>query len=283
MDGRQLRVSAISIPVDIGDVAQNLVRIAQALRTAVGAQLIVLPELATSGYVFQDRAEAIRLALRVDDPRLTGLATCLRPGAVAVVGFCEVDGGELFNSALVLDRRGVLGCYRKSHLWDAEQEIFTPGERAGAVFDTPIGRLGVAICYDNEFPELPRQLALAGADVLALPVNWPMVSRPPGEYPPETIQAMAAARSSRLATVIADRHGDERGVAWTGGTAVISADGWIVSSADHRNRADAVLDLYQDKAIGPHNDLFADRRPDLYGDIVVPQYDHHNQKRGIRV
>lgn len=283
MDGRQLRVSAISIPVDIGDVAQNLARIAQALRTAVGAQLIVLPELATSGYVFHDRAEAIRLALRVDDPRLTGLAGCLPTGAVAVVGFCELDGDELFNSALVVDGRGVLGCYRKSHLWDAEHEIFTPGERAGAVFDTPIGRLGVAICYDNEFPELPRQLALAGADVLALPVNWPLVSRPAGEYPPETIQAMAAARSSRLATVIADRHGDERGVAWTGGTAVISADGWIVSSADHRHRADAVLDLYRDKAIGPHNDLFADRRPDLYGDIAVPQADHHNQKRGIRV
>lgn len=282
MNGRQLRVSAISIPVEIGSLADNLTLIGDALRSAAGAQLVVLPELATSGYVFHDRAEAEALALTVDDPRLSGLAGHLASGAVAVVGFCETDGARLYNSALVLGGRGVIGCYRKAHLWGAEHGIFTRGEQAGAVFDTPIGRLGVAICYDNEFPELPRRLALAGADVLALPVNWPLVARPPGEYPPETIQAMAAARSSRLATVIADRHGTERAVTWTGGTTVISADGWIVGTSDHRNRADAVLDLHCDKVIGPHNDLFADRRPELYGDIVVPQPDHH-QKRGIRV
>ncbi|MBI3213370.1 MAG: carbon-nitrogen hydrolase [Mycobacterium sp.] len=283
MATRQLRVTAISVNADIGALADNLTRIGQALASAAGAQLIVLPELCTSGYVFRDREEACRLALRADDPRLTALAAHLSSGSVAVIGFCEAAGDRLFNSALVLDDGGVLGCYRKSHLWGTEHEIFTRGDQAGAVFDTPIGRLGVAICYDNEFPELPRKLALSGADVLALPVNWPLVSRPSGEYPPETIQAMAAARSSRLATVIADRCGVERGVAWTAGTAVISADGWIVGTPNRDNRADAVLDLHQDKAIGPHNDLFADRRPDLYGDIVVPQADHHNQKRGIRV
>jgi predicted amidohydrolase len=280
MNGRQLRVSAISIPVEIGALTDNLRRIGQALHVASDAQLIVLPELATSGYVFRDRAEAEAVALTVDDPRLSALAGLLVPGAVAVIGFCETDGARLYNSAAVLDASGVVGCYRKAHLWGTEHEIFTAGAQAGAVFDTTIGRLGVAICYDNEFPELPRRLALAGADVLALPVNWPRVARPPGEHPPETVQAMAAARSSRLATVIADRHGVERGVAWTGGTTVISADGWIVGTAD--DRVDAVLELYGDKAVGPHNDLFADRRPELYGDIAVPTSDHH-QKRGICV
>jgi len=186
-----------------------------------------------------------------------------------VIGFCECDGAELFNSAVVLTADGLLGRYRKSHLWAAENTIFGTGPEAGTVIETPIGRLGVAICYDNEFPELPRRLALAGAEVLALPVNWPMVERPAGEHAPEIIQAMASARSSRLPTVIADRHGSERGVPWTGGTCVISADGWVCATSDG-GPASGVLDLSADKSLGDYNDLFADRRPELYGDVAVP-------------
>ena len=267
---RQLRVSAVSLAVEIGDVAANLTAVERALdRRESGPHLIVLPELSTSGYVFDDGAEARSLAMRADDPRLGSLADALHTDAVAVVGFCETDGDRLFNSALVIGRDGVLGCYRKAHLWGAERNVFVPGDEAGAVFDTPVGRLGVAICYDSEFPELTRRLALAGAEVLALPVCWPLVVRPAGEHPPETIQAMAAARTSRLATVIADRHGAERGIEWTGGTAVVSADGWICATPGDDGTATAVLELSGDKSLGAHNDLFADRRPELYGGIHV--------------
>lgn len=276
---RQLRVSAVSLDIEIGDLAANLTAIGRVLRNQEpGPHLIVLPELATSGYVFDGAVEAWSLALRADDPRLTSLATSLSVDVVAVIGFCEVDDDRLFNSALVIGHGGVLGRYRKAHLWDAEHDVFTPGAEAGEVFDTPIGRVGVAICYDSEFPELTRRLALAGAEVLALPVNWPMVQRPVGEHPPETIQAMAAARTSRVATVIADRHGVERGIEWTGGTAVISADGWICATPGTGATATTVLDLSSDKSLGAHNDLFADRRPELYGDITSTI-----ERRGIHV
>jgi len=190
----------------------------------------------------------------------------LPPGVVAVVGYAERDAGQVFNSAAVLTGERRIGDYRKAHLWGAEAALFERGPSAGALFDTPIGRLAVAICYDNEFPEVPRRLALAGAEVLALPVNWPLLARPAGEHPPETIQAMAAARSSRLATVIADRSGAERGVAWTGGTAVIDEDGWVAALPDDSGSAVATLTLRSpgDKSLPPHNDLFGDRRPELY-------------------
>lgn len=278
----RLRVSAVSVTVEFGALDANLAAIGDALaRPERGPHLIVLPELATSGYVFENAEEAHSMALRADDPRLLALAGRLPAQAVAVVGFCEADGDRLFNSALVIGADGVLGCYRKAHLWDAEHDVFDVGDEAGLVLDTPVGRIGVAICYDSEFPELPRRLALAGAEVLALPVNWPLVDRPAGEHPPETVQAMASARSSRLATVIADRHGSERGVEWTGATAVISADGWVCATADSDGVASTVLDLDPGKSLGAYNDLFADRRPELYADLVAPI--RPTVKRGIHV
>lgn len=264
---RRLAVAAVTPEIELGDLPGNLARIRQAIErgVATGARLIVLPELATSGYVFADPAESRAAALTRDDPRLTGLAADLDPEVTVVLGYAEADGSQLYNSAAVLTPAGLIGHYRKSHLWAAEREFFVPGDTAGAVIDTPVGRLGVAICYDNEFPEVPRRVALAGADLLALPVNWPEVPRPEGEHPPETIQAMAAARSSRLPTIIADRTGAERGVRWTGGTAVINGDGWVVATPQDQVAA-AVLELTEpgDKSLGPLNDLFRDRRPDLY-------------------
>jgi predicted amidohydrolase len=266
---RSLRVAATSPEIRLGEVDGNLERIRAALEagSALGARLIVLPELATSGYVFSDRTEAAAASLVRDDPRWRRLTAALAPGVVAVVGYAERQGAQLFNTAAVLTRDGRIGDYRKAHLWGAEAFFFDGGDRAGELFDTPIGRLGVAICYDNEFPEVPRRLALAGAEVLALPVNWPLLPRPRGEHPPETIQAMAAARSSRLATVIADRSGQERGVAWTGGTAIIDEDGWIAALPDAAGSVVATLTLRPpaDKTLPPHNDLFRDRRPELYG------------------
>jgi 5-aminopentanamidase len=260
-----LKLSSVALPIEFGDEESNFAAVRAALRSSeAGPHLIVLPELATSGYVFSDVDEARSLSMTVDDPRLTALAQEVPDGAVAVIGFCERVGDQLFNSALVFDRTGTLGCYRKAHLWDQEHLFFGVGDEAGLVVDTPIGRLGVAICYDIEFPEVPRRLALAGAEVLALPVNWPLVDRPTGEHPPETIQAMAAARASRLPTAISDRHGTERGVEWTGGTAVINRDGWVVATPNDNGVASAVVDIDASKSLGAHNDLFADRRPELY-------------------
>ena len=261
-----LRVAAIEVDVQIGAVDLNVRRAADAVQRGVrhGARLVVLPELTTSGYVFRDVAEAMSAAMTRSDDRLSAIAAEVPADSVAVVGFLEKAAGSLFNSALVFSGGTVIGGYRKSHLWGREAEIFTPGTSAGTVIETPLGHLGIAICYDNEFPEVPRGLALAGADLLALPVNWPMVARPKGEHPPEMIQAMGSARSSRLPTVIADRHGQERDVEWTGGTAVIDGDGWI--AARPRDRM-AVADLRirpGDKRLPPWNDLFDDRRPDLY-------------------
>jgi predicted amidohydrolase len=263
-----LRATAASPEIHLGDVDGNIERLRAAIVDAVasGAGLVVLPELATSGYVFTDRAEADASALTREDARWAELHDAITGDAVVVVGYAERDGDRLFNTAAVLHAGGRIADYRKAHLWGIEKSVFEVGPTAGIVVDVPFGRLGVAICYDSEFPEVPRRLALAGADVLALPVNWPLVTRPVGEHPPETIQVMAAARSSRLPIVIADRWGEERGVPWTDGTAIVNEQGWIVAQRCGATGASAwlALDTARGKELPPHNDLFADRRPELY-------------------
>lgn len=266
MTERTLRLAAVSPPVRVGDLEHNLLAVRRAITTAVdaGAGVIVGPELVSSGYVFHDLDEARAASMPRDDARWESIIDVVPTGSVCVIGFAEHTERALFNSAAVVSAAGLIAVYRKSHLWGQEARFFAPGDEAGIVVDTPACRLGVAVCYDNEFPEVPRSLALRGAELLALPVNWPRVQRPRREHAPETIQAMAAARSSRLPTVIADRRGRERGVDWTGGSAVIDGDGWLVARGTTAPMLIADVRVGRDKSLPPHNDLFGDRRPDLY-------------------
>ena len=144
------------------------------------ADIIVLPELVTSGYMFESVQEAASVAITATDPLFAEwAAAAARGGAVVIAGFCERgDDGRIYNSAVVVDGSGVTGVYRKVHLWDREKLWFEPGPAPPTVFDTSAGRIGVLVCYDLEFPEMARSLALAGAELIAVPTNWPLVHRP---------------------------------------------------------------------------------------------------------
>jgi predicted amidohydrolase len=270
---RSIRVRAHELAPVLGDLDGNLRTIETAIRGAVadGVQLLVLPELATSGYYLGGPEAARAVALPSDAPVFSDWASLLPDDdGVVVVGFCELDGEEIRNSALVLGAAGVLGVYRKVHLWDEEQSVFVAGRETQPVVETPLGRLGVLVCYDLEFPEVPRGLALRGADLLVVPTNWPLVDRPADERAPEVVQAMAAARASAIPIVCCDRSGTEDGKAWTEGTTIIPADGWPVGAKDARGRVDGTVRLDRGSTrIGPRNDVLADRRPELYGTLTA--------------
>ncbi|MDN4613853.1 nitrilase-related carbon-nitrogen hydrolase [Leifsonia sp. F6_8S_P_1B] len=270
-------VTALQLAPVVGDLAGNRERAAAAIADAFssGASIVVVPELATSGYVFRDREEARSVSVRPDHELFAewaSLARSARDGlGVVVGGFSELgDDGAVYNSAAVVDGSGVRAVYRKVHLWDREKEVFTPGDAAPPVVETPHGRVGVMICYDLEFPEWTRLAALAGADLLAVPTNWPQTEHP-GERPAEQRIAVAAALVNRMPIAFADRYGHERGVEWTEGTAIVSPAGVIVSeSGPGAGRATADLDLLasRDKRLSDLAHLFEDRRPDLYGGIA---------------
>ncbi len=269
------RIAAVSCDPQIADLEANRRLTAAAIQAAVGAgaELIVLPELVTSGYLFASPEEAASVALAADHALFAEWSRLAARGpSVVIGGFCERgEDGTLFNSAIAVDGDGVLAVYRKTHLWDREKLVFAAGDEAPPVIDTPAGRVGVLICYDLEFPEMTRALALRGADLIAVPTNWPLVERPAGEHPPEVIAAMAAARANRVFIACADRSGVERGMRFTGGTSVIDASGWLLAEIREAGIACADADLARARAktIGERNHAFDDRRPELYAAVLT--------------
>jgi predicted amidohydrolase len=270
------RVACQQLAPAIGDLDANRTLCLKAIDEAVdaGAEVIVLPELITSGYMFSSTEEAAQVAIAPDHELLREwAAVAARADVVVIGGFCERDpeGGELvYNSAAVVDAGGLRAVYRKLHLWDNEHAIFTPGAQAPPAIDTRVGRIGVVICYDLEFPELTRSVALAGAQLLAVPTNWPLFPRPDGERPSEVTIAMATGRINRMAVACADRLGTERGQDWTGGATIVDAEGWVAAESGLPGMviADVDLQLALDKRLTDRADVFGDRRPELYGAIA---------------
>jgi 5-aminopentanamidase len=272
-------VACCQVAPEFGALDANRALAARAVEAAAarGARLIVLPELVSSGYVFRDADEARSLAEPADGPTVSGWAQLARRLDVVIVGgFCEVDDdGALRNSAALVDADGVRAVYRKAHLWDRESLVFVPGDEPPAVVDTPAGRIGVMVCYDLEFPEWVRLPALAGAQLLAAPANWPADSLLPGEDSGEALRARANACVNRMWVAVCDRHGPERGVDWVGGSLIADPDGRLAAGPPEEGEAglviaDCDLALADDKRTSERNDALADRRPELYGRVAAP-------------
>lgn len=272
-DAQPVRVAACQVSLSVGEADRNRAAAAAAITVAAGrgARLVVLPELVPSGYVFAGPAEARSLAEPADGPtaaQWTGLAA--RHGLVIVGGICERgERGRLYNSAILVDRRGLRAVYRKAHLWDGELDCFAPGDEPPPVIGTACGRIGIMICYDAEFPEWVRLPALAGAGLLAVPTNWPAGPVPADERPLVVANIQVAAYTNRIFIAAACRCGPERGVRWVGGSIIAGPDGYPLAGPAGAEEpelllADCDLRLALDKTTSARNDAHADRRPELY-------------------
>ena len=285
---RSVRVAAAQYEPRVGDVEGNR---AEAVRWATdaaqrGAGLIVLPELASSGYVFADEDEASRTAEPVDGPAVTALhEVCARHGCHIAVGLNERDGECRHNSAVLIGPGGPLATYRKLHLFYNEKSWFEAGAELPIV-DTPIGRIGMIICFDLWFPEPARALALAGADIIAVPTNWVASFKSTvwddrgycqGDY-----VAMATAAQNGVVMVCADRIGVERDVQFLGASIIVGPAGWPLAGPASKDTAELLLadvdldDVARARQRTPRNNFFEDRRPDAYhtterrGEVSLP-------------
>lgn len=271
-----MRGAAIQLSPVFGELEENRRRAARAIEEAAlhGAELVVLPELCISGYVFADAVEARALSEPLTGETVeswTSLAS--RHQLTIIGGICERDDlGGLHNTAVVVDKTGLAGSYRKTHLWDREQLVFAAGAQRPPVIDTDHGRIGIAVCYDAFFPEVMRGLALSGAEVLVVPMNSPATDPPFAPLPIEVSLVIASAAVNRVFVIQADRSRQERGVDWAEASVIVDPGGRLLAGPTQGRAvlvADLDLERARDKSYGDRNDVLADRRVDLY-DASLP-------------
>jgi predicted amidohydrolase len=269
-------VAVAQIAPQIGAVDANVRRCVRALEeaAAAGADLVVLPECALCGYMMSDRTEALAAARALDGKAVEQLVdACARLELHAVVGLLERAGDRVYNTAVLTGPHGVIGSYRKTHLPCLGVDRFcSAGDALPEVYDTPAGRVGIAICYDLRFPELTRGLALAGAEIVCHPTNWP----PAAEVLAEVV-VRARAVENRVYVLAANRVGAERAGTFLGRSQIVAPGGERIAEAGRSEErllvADIALADARCKAIvnvpGEYEiDIFGDRRPDLYGGFV---------------
>ncbi len=278
--GHLVTVASIQMEPRIGRKDENLARsVALVERAAAGgADLVVLPELANTGYMFESRAEAFALAEPVPNGPSTQawIEVARRCNTLIVAGIAERDGERLYNAAVVVGPGGWLGTYRKLHLWGDEHLFFEAGDKGLPLFHTPWGRLGVVICYDGWFPEVYRLLAMQGADVVAMPTNWvPMPGQPAGSPAMANTLAMASAHSNGLNIVCANRTGTERGQPFIGQSLIVDAQGWPLAGPAAVGGDDLVLTAQLDlratrqaRQLNAFNHVLRDRRDDVYDPML---------------
>jgi len=253
-----------------GRTVENLER-GLALAAAADADLVVLPELWSSGYVFSTHAEVAALAEdAAEGPTAKALvAAARRERRHYVAGFPERHRSHFFNSALLAGPRGVRTVYRKLHLFEREQEWFSPGNLPLAVHRVGAARVGLLICFDWRFPEAARTLALLGAEVIAHPSNLVFANA----------QNAMLTRSieNRVFTVTANRTGVESRpggrVPFTGRSQIVSPDGLVLAHAGVRETCARAVEVdlaaARDKSLTPITHLFRSRRPRFYRTLVA--------------
>lgn len=278
-----LKLAACQYAPHLGDTDGNTARgVAWIDRAAdAGAKLIVLPELASSGYAFASEEEADAAAQDGGGSILARwVDSCRRRGVYVVAGFSERRGDERFNSAALLGPEGLIGVYQKAHLFNDEKSYFQPGDSGFPVFDLPVGRIGILVCYDLWFPEAARVLALKGAQLICVPTNWVANFRRQvvddrgwvmGNY-----AAVAVATQNQVFVAAADRIGSERDVEFIGASCIAGPEGWLLAGPASRSDEALLLadvDLSQAaarKQRTPRNHAFGDRRPELYSSLSGP-------------
>jgi len=250
---------------EFGAVSANLSKVVTALSGA-DADIIVLPELAFTGYYFQNRDELTALA---EDPKTSATVStliqlCRENDFHLVTGFAEKSGEKIFNSALLINGEGIIQTYRKIHLFNTESEYFDPGDLPLQVCEIDGINVGLMVCYDWAFPEVARTLALQGADLICHPSNLVL---------PWCQQAMLTrCMENGLFAITANRTGPDirpRGTLnFTGQSQITAPKGKLIHQASATEEALFIttIDLApaRDKKVTPLSDLFSDRRPEFY-------------------
>jgi predicted amidohydrolase len=244
---------------------KNLERAISSIRGAT-ADLLVLPELFNTGYLFENEEELKRSAENIPDgPTFSRLADLAAEEKISLVfGMAEREGKKVYNSSALVTPKGDFWVYRKLHLFDREKLRFTPGNKELEVIDIGTARVGMMICFDWIFPEVARILTLKGAQIICHPSNLVLA------YCQNAMITRCV--ENRIFAVTANRTGsEEKGrvkLTFTGKSQIVNPKGEILSQTNETEEGVRILeidpDLASDKNFTPRNHLLNDRRTEFY-------------------
>lgn len=260
------KVGVLQFEPKLLKVDENLAYLEEMLQDQE-ADLIVLPELATSGYVFNSQEEVLSVAEDAKTGKTAQLFTRLAKDldCSLVIGFPELYQGKIYNSCSLFNPDGQIFTYRKTHLFFEEKIFFQAGDTGFQVFPAKGGvKVGLMICFDWQFPESARSLALRGAQIIAHPSNLVL----PWCQKAMTIRSL----ENRVFSITSNRIGREingdKDLYFTGMSQILNTKGELLTSLSKTEEAINFVRISPaealNKTVTEHNDAFSDRRPDLY-------------------
>ncbi|MEW6686470.1 MAG: nitrilase-related carbon-nitrogen hydrolase [Candidatus Edwardsbacteria bacterium] len=265
-----MRIGFLQFCPKFGEKEENLKKVKHLLKS-IRADLVVLPELFNTGYLFYSKDELAKFSEEIPEgpttEALLNLAKSQRLNLVA--GLAERRGNKFFNSAILVSSKGEVKTYRKIHLFYKERFLFTPGDKPFAVFQIGSTKIGIVICFDWIFPEAIRVLTLKGAQIICHPANLVL---------PYCQKAMITrAIENRVFVITANRTSSERrggqSLKFTGKSQIVDPQGQVLAKTNSRAEIVKVIDidsaLALNKKITEYNDIFKDRRVRFYQRITV--------------
>ena len=278
---KKIGIAGVQMDPKIMKKEENLERCIELIRTTAkeGAKLIVFPECALTGYCYSSLEEALPYAETIPGPSTdTLIEVCREFNVYVVVGLLEMDGDKYYNAVAFMGAEGLVGKYRKLHLpYLGVDRFVNHGDLPLTVYDTNVGRIGMGICYDVNFPEHSRVLAIKGADVVVLPANWPEGF----EFIPKLIVPTRASENNIFYVAI-NRVGEERDFKFFGGSRIAHCFG-IPLAEGKKNEEDILYaEIEPAQAREKHLvfrpgefevNVLNDRRPAFYGPINSPLED----------
>lgn len=259
----------------IGKIEKNLEQIISIVSegTKKGAELIVFPEAALTGYCYESKAEAFTYIPEDIAKKASDAISSVCGNSIVLLGLLEKEQNHLYNNALVISSKGILGRYSKSHLpFLGADRFVTRGMTLDTnIFTTPYGKIGILICYELRFPEVARVLSLKGVEIICDMANLPV-----GGESNIAFIGRSRALENKIFLALCNRCGVERNVQFIGKSQIVNPSGDIINSANEKEEiiySNIDLSLARNKSIinKPKEyelHLFRDRRPDLYSAIT---------------
>lgn len=264
-----VKVATIQMNIKLTDIEYNVEHAVELINSS-DARIIVLPELFNTGYIFDSPDEILPFSEPADGYTITTMQKIAKEKNCYISGgFAEKDGEDIYNSSFLLGGDGLLGIYRKAHLFRDEKRVFKPGNLPLRIYNIDGFNVGLMICFDWLFPEIARSYALMGADIILHSANLVL------PFCPDAL--ITRALENRMYFILSNRIGKEamgnKLLRFIGESEIVSPDGDVLVRAG--GNCEGVFEvtinpfLSRDKDITPLNNIFEDRRIDLYSQKLL--------------